>query len=436
MMISPRLFRLSFLALAALLVLAGSVFAFETGGGPDSSGVDQNSPKIGDCSAPDSDGRYKVSTCLPSVEQQLKEMGNNYVTALMFMATEFTAIMMQQMEIVGTFFDAKEQLEMQRDIQVLAAEAQKDYHPSEQLCAYGSGIRSLANTEERGRLNQQALSGILVKEYSNNKNTSTYGGFSKDMEVRLAQFKKVYCDPDDNNGTLWEMCYGTVKGSAGTSFSDEQRDRFNRDIDYRRTLEEPMTLDVDFTDSEKTNAEEDLIALARNLYWDRAMESPMADKFDPQAYLAVRSLMARESLAHNSFATIVGMKSKSPAEESEGAQNNTGGAHLKAFLRDFGMTEDQINEMYGENPSYYAQMDILTRTIYQHPNFYTNLYDKPANVDRINAAMTAIRLMQLRDRYDSQQRREMLTGALLEESLTPEEDRVYSAIQELVAARK
>lgn len=401
--------------------------------GPRQQRVDQNSPKIGDCNAPDSNGRYKVSTCLPSVDTQLKEMGKNYVTALMEMATEFSAIMMQQMEIVGTFFDAKEQLDMQRDIQVLTAQAQKDYHPSEQLCAYGTGIRSLANTEERGRMNGLALNAALVKEYSNNQYTSAGAGYSKDMESRLDQFKKVYCDPEDNNGLMWEMCYGKTKSQGGQSFSDEQKDRFNRDIDYHRSLEEPMTLDVNFTDSDKTNTEEDLIALARNLYWDQAMDPSSIKQFDKMAYMSTRSVMARASLAHNSFATIVGMKSKSPDSDDE---TKTGGAHLKAFLRDFGMTEEQIDEMYGKNPSYYAQMDILSRTIYQHPNFYTNLYDKPANVDRINASMTAVRLMQLRDRYDSQQRREMLTAALLEDSLQPEESRVYSLIQGLVFNRQ
>jgi hypothetical protein len=128
------------------------------------------------------------------------------------------------------------------------------------------------------------------------------------------------------------------------------------------------------------------------------------------------------------------MKSQSPLTEDPAEEIKTGGAHLKAFLRDFGMTEEQIDQMYGANPSYYAQMEILSKTIYQHPNFYTNLYDKPVNVDRINAAMTAIRLMQLRDRYDSQQRREMLMAALMEGSLFDEEGRVYSLTQKITAA--
>ncbi|HRQ60530.1 MAG TPA: hypothetical protein PLO23_03300, partial [Alphaproteobacteria bacterium] len=112
-----------------------------------------------------------------------------------------------------------------------------------------------------------------------------------------------------------------------------------------------------------------------------------------------------------------------------------GGAHLKAILKDFGISDTDIDTIYGKNPSYYAQMEILTKTLYQHPNFYTNLYDKPANVDRINTAMAAIRLMQLRDRFDSQTRRELLMASLMEDSLFPEESRVYSLIQSIAEGK-
>lgn len=407
---------------------------FETGGTGDSNGVNVNNPKIGSCLGQNSQGIYDVSTCLPAVDDQLRLMGQNYVQSLMMMATQFSSTMMQQMQILGAFFDAKEQLDMQRDLQILSARAQKDYHPSEQLCSYGTGIRSLANTEERGRQNQRALSAILLEYYGNKENTIASEGFSKDIQARLDKFKTVYCDPQDNNSDLWRLCLGQPDNTPSRTYSDQEKERFNKDIDYHRSLAQPLTIDVDFTDATQTPAEEDLIALARNLYWERALDPSSIEQFDRQAYLAARSIMARSSLAHNSFTNIVGMKSKSPLKPDPSEEIKSGGAHLKAVLRDFGMTEAQIEEMFGKNPSYYAQMEILSKTIYQHPNFYTNLYDKPTNVARTNAAMSAIRLMQLRDRFDSQTRREMLMAALLEDGLFPEEARVYALIQTITEA--
>jgi hypothetical protein len=49
----------------------------------------------------------------------------------MAMTEQLSAVAMQQMEIIGTFLDAKQQLETQRLFQEMAAQAQKDYTPSE-----------------------------------------------------------------------------------------------------------------------------------------------------------------------------------------------------------------------------------------------------------------------------------------------------------------
>ena len=107
---------------------------------------------------------------------------------------------------------------------------------------------------------------------------------------------------------------------------------------------------------------------------------------------------------------------------------------MKSFLREFDFADDaEIHAYLGERPSYYAQMEVLTKKLYQHPNFYTNLYDKPVNVDRMGVAMDALSLMNQRDRYDSMLRREMLNAMLIEESLIGlEEDlsvRMYRAMR-------
>lgn len=116
---------------------------------------------------------------------------------------------------------------------------------------------------------------------------------------------------------------------------------------------------------------------------------------------------------------------------------------MKAMLREFGIqdrnasgsTDDEIHAMLGVRPSYYAQMEVLTKKIYQTPDFYTNLYDKPVNVERIGVAMDAISIMNQRDRYESLLRREMLTAMLVEDALAPHvEDvnaRIFSAMQEV-----
>ncbi|HEY8192131.1 MAG TPA: hypothetical protein VIG74_06880, partial [Alphaproteobacteria bacterium] len=67
-----------------------------------------------------------------------------------------------------------------------------------------------------------------------------------------------------------------------------------------------------------------------------------------------------------------------------------------------------------ETPSYQARMELLTKKMYMDPVFYTNLYDKPANVDRKGAALRAIGLMQDMDMFKSRLRNEMALSVLLE----------------------
>lgn len=131
---------------------------------------------------------------------------------------------------------------------------------------------------------------------------------------------------------------------------------------------------------------------------------------------------------------------------------DAGWAYMKAMFREFGIVdtdgngdgdtvdpqdftvEEQIDVILGERPSYYAQMEVLTKKIYQHPNFFTNLYDKPANVDRIGASLDAIHLMNQRDRFESMLRREMVSAILVEHELDgPVQDvssRMYQSMYE------
>ncbi len=133
---------------------------------------------------------------------------------------------------------------------------------------------------------------------------------------------------------------------------------------------------------------------------------------------------------------------------------DAGWAYMKAMLREFGIeavdlnndgdatdvgemtVDEQIEQWLGRRPSYYAQMEVLTKKIYQHPNFYTNLYDKPANVDRIGASIDAITLMHQRDRFESLLRREMLTSLLIEEELSKHVENVNSLIYEQMQANQ
>lgn len=345
-------------------------------------------------------------------EQWLSEtaIGEKILPAMKLLADQLTAAAMHQTLAVGMFFDAKHQMETQRLLQVLQAQAHKDYHPSTGMCTFGSSVQSLAASERKSEVNALFLSQRSLDRQLGNTNTAAQFGAGFDADQRLEQFKGTYCDPNNNNGGLASLC-----GDDGAA----DPVRSNKDIDFARTIDQPWSLDVDFTDANLKEDEEDVLALASNLYGHQVMRQFDANDlaFDAETnrfgandarkdFMDTRALIAKRSVAESSFNNIAAMKSAGSGGSTE---------FLEAIVKELGITGSaDLKTLLGENPSYHAQMEVLTKKIYQNPDFYTNLYDKPANVRRKAVAMQAIGLMQKFDMLDSALRQEASLSVLLE----------------------
>ena len=316
---------------------------------------------------------------------------------------------MQQMFAIGGFFDAKQQMETQRLFQIMEFEAHKDYHPSEGFCLFGTNVRSLAHSESKANLNAAALDQLSIRRQLGQLGTAGSVSGDADIATRWQRFKTTYCDPRENNWRggdtgMAEFC----KGGA------EDATRTNHDINYTRLIEEARTLDIDFTDKagSASGDEEDIIALSNNLFAHQIPKrnlstSALADTKKQEAYLDLRSVIAKRSVATHSFNTIVGLKSSGTT--AEGGNTN----YIYAVMQELGMEQEEIRELLGENPSYFAQLEILSKRVFQNPDFYANLYDKPANIKRKSVALKAVEMMLDRAIYESQLRQEMVSSVLL-----------------------
>jgi hypothetical protein len=342
----------------------------------------------------------------------------NWVAGLMLMAEQFTSNMIHQMKMLGTIFDAKHQLETQRLFQQKMAEAHKDYHPSEQMCTFGTFSRDLAATDRSSNLTRNALSTELLQRDTasgDSKGTSDVA----DSITRIAAFRKYFCNPGDNANGLALLCPSPPPQATR-----------NKDINYTMTIDQPLSLDVNLINTEVTDDERAIFALIDNLFLHDPMPPLPSGALDlpkyQYHYMNVRSIIAMRGIARNSIANIIAIKTATPNTETQGGSS---APYLRALFREFGIQDQEIRDMLGPNPSYYAQMELLTKKIYQNPMFYTALYDKPTNVKRIRAAMTAIKLMQDRDIASSLQRREMLLSMMLELRLRQQAEEVYSATE-------
>lgn len=327
--------------------------------------------------------------------------------AMMLMTEQMSTIAMHQMLLVGSFFDAKHQLETQRLLQDMQAQAHKDYQPSIGMCEFGTTTRSLAATDRNMDFTQIALATRSVQRQLLSGDGVGAGGLRDDAGSRFDQFKRIYCSPKDLGNGLDLLCDGS------------KPERYNKDVHFTHTIDSVKNLEIDFSKTNVTEDEEDVLALSANLFGPRILPYIQEDKMATKsgdiieegsfAYMKARSLAAQRSVAQAGYAAHVAMKTQGEKEVKP---------FLDAILRDMGIEEEDRELMLGERPSYYAQMEVLTKKLYQTPNFYAELYDKPANVSRQNAAMTAIDLMQKRDMYRSQLRSEAIMAVWLENQLS------------------
>lgn len=320
--------------------------------------------------------------------------GYNIGNALMMWTQELANAAMTQVFAVGAFFDAKHQLETQRLLQMKMVDAQRDYRPDTGMCTIGTVARGLGYTTRNAEDIAHTITQNNIDRFTNTRNSAAGFGPSGDKDARFLQLRQRFCDPHDGTGLMSTFVCSTPPGTTTR----------NKDVDFGRTVLEPLTINTDEMN--------DVMALASYLYAHN-VPAPFADTLfqtdTGKSYaLDLRSIAAKRSIATFSFGSIVGQKAEGSAASAGNAQ------YLRAVFRNLGLSDTEAGQLIGARPSYYAQMEMLTKKIYQQPAFYVSLYEAPANVERKGAAIQALRLTQDMDKFNSVIRSEQALSALLE----------------------
>jgi hypothetical protein len=309
----------------------------------------------------------------------------------------------------GAFIDASILNDTLKDLGILSAQSTQAYTPSEQICKIGTLTRSLSASEARVDNDRLVLGELGLAKNLGRKSSISAAGSGQESKARLQEFVEKFCDLKTNNNGMSGMC------QTATPVTDLQ---LNRDIDYTRLLGNGVTINADLTDNSLTQDESNLIALSHYLYGHRQpSERLSSDQLESSGnqtlYAEYRSVAARRAAAQNSYNTLAAMKM---------AGSGSSDSYIKDVLSYIGMSGADVDVLVGaKNPdyaavksSYNAQMNLLTKQIYQDPSFYANLMDSKANVKRTSAALQGIGLMQQRDTYKSMERSEMLTALFVE----------------------
>lgn len=369
--------------------------------------------------------KTQLSVCDSSHMAGLFDKLRKTVYDMQRMTLELSSVMMQQVGIIGALIDSKIQLDRQLYFWEKQQEAYEDYHPEEQLCAIATMTEGLSTTETTSRLTKLQLSKTWAEEDQATDLLHTSEGKFRAIDIRFRNFQNKYCQPTNNTNAMKIYCNAIVAGGPA---------RYNRDLNYAELVQRPRTIPVNFTNDVNLDPiEEDLLSMGRLLFnpdpleFPTASEQEAANKMDDverfiRPYQKYRSVSAIRNAARYSFSNLISMKA-----EGTGSTNS----YIEALLQEFGMPTDDIERFVGNNPSYFSQMAVLTKFIYQHPNFYTNLITQPANVSRMDTTMEALRLMQNRDRFESLLRKEMLLSLVVEMKLRKHQKDVDSTLEQM-----
>ncbi len=380
----------------------------------------------------------------------------NVLPALMLATEQLSAVAIQQVMAIGMFMDAEIQMNSQRLLQEIQAQTHKDFRPSEGLCEFGTLSKSLANADINGD-----TYAVIFSERSQDRqlgkgdSAGTYG-HDLDLHSRILHFIGLFCNHKDRGSALETICDVSISWSSG-SFDEAARLRMNKDIDYYSLVDKPWSLRIDFSNQKLIDLsaippihdedEEHILALAANLFGHITFARPparlLANRPNEKSlttvqklYLDMRAVVAKRSVAENSLFSIATMKSQAPRPPDlylggGGKTDPRARDYMVNVLMELGVANSDVLQMLGENISYFAQMEILTKKLYQNPDFYTNLYDTPANVERKTVALQAIKLMQKFDMLKSHLRGEANVSILLEMAVEQLQREVEDQIQAL-----
>jgi hypothetical protein len=338
-----------------------------------------------------------------------KFWGENIFPALKVMAMEMTVTAFPIQPMVGAMLDGLQLNKTILEMQTMQARIARDQIPAVSMCRYASLTKSLASSQSKARLNSGYLAKRSLERQLGGNITSQnqeYLDNISDHYTRFDQFLSNYCDPQDFQNGL-----GALGGCAGT--------RKNRDINYNQLVDSALTLNVDYTDAITTDDELDILAMSSNLFSNELINrdyGQFTEENRENQFVQYRSLLAKRNVAEYSFNSIIGMKTS-----GTGASNAQMSGLMDELMGNTGAQDKQML-LYPKinagdpdpNPSYYAQMELLTQKIFQDIRFFADLYDNPANVERQYAAMQALSLMQRRDAYESMVRSELLASLLVE----------------------
>ncbi len=311
----------------------------------------------------------------------------------------------KQVEMLSTLIDKQIHEDTARLIQLKKVESAIATQPSEKSCEFATMKAGLLAAENSGAQKLQEDLNFMGQSALSYKNS-----VSDSSRTDASQRVNVVCDYADPN-----IAGGALKGiCGGATPSDEKMSHFflasvlkNETLDD--TMREPINsamLSVFFEDAPS-----------------RISKEMMKNDDMKVAYMNHRSVASKEMLSAYCF--------RKTFEDQMGG-NSISKAYQEALYSELGLSPDEIQAKLGDNPSAYAQKQLLVDQV-MNPAFGIATLDTVNNVLALANGIQAQKLSSLYDTLETLHCNELILSQLLNDALQPTQSDLQERLDVLEA---
>lgn len=321
---------------------------------------------------------------------------NEFRPSLEDLGEHLNVQLIEHARIIGTFFDAQNQVLVQKSLQEATLDAGRRYRPHDYGCVAGTVIGGLprahyATSAMRATLNIDNI----ARTFHDVRGGNAFDfSMAQDAIWRWQEYIDHFCDPNQNTEHLPGRPPSGMPGDAGWVAAAIDRCGNGGTAGWTKPNGDILVGEV-LLDNPTIETEEELrtaIALARNLIMPRILnpiaESALVGSNGKVAYMDRRANEARRQVAQDAVNTMIARRIRGSQAENE----------VRELMLQVGIPQSQIPANW--NPSQYELMEVITKRRFWDPEYFVRLQTDPENVAREQAILSAFNLMQERENFE------------------------------------
>lgn len=340
-------------------------------------------------------------------------VAQTYIADLQDMTRQATKSSQSQVSDLSALTDNSRQYKIETHRRARKADTENNLRPSNRVCEMATLSSNIQSSEEISEATQAAASQDLFSKMNNRPGTITGDGEYESLKRHITEM----CD----NGQLDPSTNGVSGLKTCPEGMGDQNYSANTDA-YAR-LVAPKTIPANLSDTDVTAGDKNTMALLSNLTVITLPESGK-EEFNTQAGFSANtrldSVRAKQSLVYKAVTDYAAEKSMGPGGPAA--------AGMKKMYLDNGVAPADVESYVGNNPSKYAQEDVLMNKSFLDAKSIADTQETHENVLRNRAVtrnMVTKNDLQILERMEMQ---EMLLAAILTDMVEKEMEYVTDKI--------